>query len=225
VDMDRLLEITRGGVATTANQITPPGLDGHDDSIQYYRPRYLDKARELLAEAGYGEGELSIQMHVWNRKSATTDMELLATQISEAGINTEMVPVEFSTYLSEMGKGVYGFYVTGQTWTPDSADWMAANWSSDGPRNGIGYSNPEVDALLEEAQLELDMDKRGELITRAEVRILEDSVYVPYFHDKDVIAIQPWVHGLLDPNIAATGQGFWVTRFEKVWLDPEYRDD
>ena len=225
VDMDRLLEITRGGVATTANQITPPGLDGHDNSIQYYRPRDLNKARELLAEAGYGEGDLSIQMYVWNRKSATTDMEFLASQISEAGINAEIVPVEFSTYLSEMGKGTYGFFVTGQTWGPDSADWMAANWHSEGPRNGIGYNNPEVDALLDKANLETDLDVRGELIADAERLILEDSVYVPYFHDKDAIAIQSWVHGLLRPNIAATGQGFWVTRFEKVWLDPEFQGD
>jgi peptide/nickel transport system substrate-binding protein len=69
-------------------------------------------------------------------------------------------------------------------------------YHTDGARNYETYSNPEVDALLEEARRTLDLDARGDLYRQAEALAIKDCTALPCFESN--------VHNLLAPKM----QGF-----------------
>lgn len=222
IDNAQVLQIARAGLAIPATQFIMPSLLGYDESLKYYE-RDPEKVKALLAEAGYPDG-MDITVNVWNIGESVTEAQVLAAQLQEAGFRAEVVPTDFGTYVSEMEKGTYGFYLTGEALNPNTAADMMRFWHSQAPENHANYSNPEVDALLEQAFEELDLEKRGQLLAEAQKLILEDAAFVPYMHDEKFIAVQPWVHGLEDVNIADGPGSHYAVVFDKLWLDPDKRD-
>ncbi len=67
---------------------------------------------------------------------------------------------------------------------------------SKGWRNFAGYSNPKLDALLEQGRREIDRDKRGAIYKEAEAMMIEDMPVIPVFCNN--------VHNLMTPKV----QGF-----------------
>jgi ABC-type transport system substrate-binding protein len=221
IDNTKVLQIARPG-SVPANQFITPGLVGHDDSIQYYA-QDVEKAKALLAEAGFPDG-IDIKLNVWNLQESVTEAQVLAAHLQESGIRAEVVPTEFGTFVSEYEKGAYGFWLTGEALNPNTAGDMMRYWPCDAPDNPANYCNPEVDALLEQAFEELDLEKRGELLAKAERLILEDAPYVPYMYPLKAVAVQPWLHGLEDVNITVGVPGHYALVLDKVWLDEDKRD-
>jgi ABC-type transport system substrate-binding protein len=222
IDNAKVIETARAGLAIPANQFIMTGLLGHDDSIQYYA-QDLDMVKSLLTDAGYPDG-MDITVNVWNIPESVTEAQVVAAQLQEAGFNAEVVPTDFGTYVSEMDKGGYGFFLTGEALNPNTAADMMRFWHSERGESKSFYANPDLDALLEEAVAELDLEKRGDLLAEAEVILLDDAAYVPYMYDQKYIAVQPWVHGLEDVNIANGPGSHYAVVFDKIWLDPEKRD-
>lgn len=222
IDNAAVIQTARAGLAIPANQWIMTGLLGHDDSIQYYE-QDLDMVKDLLTEAGYPDG-MDITVNVWNIGESVTEAQVVAAHLQEAGFNAEVVPTDFGTYVTEMDEGTYGFYLTGEALDPNTAAMMRRFWHSGSGEAKSGYANPDLDALLDEAVLELDLEKRAELLADAERILLEDAVYVPYMYDQKYIAVQPWVHGLEDVNIATGPGSHYAVRFDKLWLDPDKMD-
>lgn len=219
IDNAQAIQTARAGMAITANQFIMTGLLGHDDSIQYYA-RDVEMVKSLLTEAGYPDG-MDITVNVWNIGESVTEAQVVAAQLQEAGFNAEVVPTDFGTFITEMDKGTYGFYLTGEALNPNTAADMVRFWHSESGENKSHYTNPAVDALLDEAMNELDLTRRGELLAEAERLILDDAAYVPYMYDQKYIAVQPWVHGLEDVNIANGPGSHYAVVFDKLWLDSD----
>lgn len=222
IDNAQVIQTARAGLAVPANQWIMTGLLGHDDSLQYYE-QDLDMVKDLLTEAGYPDG-MDITVNVWNIPDSVTEAQVVAAQLQEAGFNADVVPTDFGTYVTEMDEGTYGFYLTGEGLDPNTASMMRRFWHSASGEAKSGYVNPDLDALLDEAVAELDLEKRAELLVEAEQLLLEDAVYVPYLYDQKYIAVQSWVHGLEDVNIANGPGSHYIVRFDKLWVDPDMRD-
>lgn len=222
IDQAGVIEIARGGLAVPANQFIQSDLLGHDDSIQYY-DRDPDMVKSLLTEAGYPDG-MDITVNVWNIPDSVAEAQVVAAQLQDAGFNAEVVPTDFGTYIAEMEKGSYGFFLTGEGLNPNTASDMYNFWHSERGQAYSGYENPDLDALLEEALVELDLTKRGELLGAAERILLEDAAYVPYLYPMLFIAVQPWVNGWEGIEIADGPAAHYGTRFDVVWLDPDKMD-
>ena len=58
------------------------------------------------------------------------------------------------------------------------------------------YNNPEVDALLDRAQVELDPQKQIDLYKQAQAIALDEVAIAPLFDQQTIIAYRPWVRGL-----------------------------
>jgi oligopeptide transport system substrate-binding protein len=78
---------------------------------------------------------------------------------------------------------------------PHPQNFLDVLFNSKSEQNYSGYSNPEVDALLEEAGTELDMDKSLELYQQVEQMLVEAAACLPLWFEQSYVLVKPYVKG------------------------------
>ena len=130
-------------------------------------PRDVERAVELLAEAGY-PGGLDVELFVADVYPSYVPLAVaFKEQAAEAGIRVEINQVPSDTYYSDYWKKV-PFYLT--WWGQRQAGPGMKELFSCGSRNNYpGWCNEEFDQLLADASAELDFDKRKEIYAQAQI--------------------------------------------------------
>ena len=154
-----------------------------------------EKAKELLAEAGYADGFDIIIMDSGYNKSLEA-CEMIVAMLAEVGIRAEIDTVDSATFRGSMGNRSFpgdnfkwALFYMGWGGAGD-ADEMRRVWttSPDGNNNNNygWYSNAEVDQLLADAAKEMDEAKRMDLYKRAEeILYIEDPAAI-FMNDRFV---------------------------------------
>ena len=173
----------------TANGILPPGFPGYSPDIRgfEYQP---EKAQRLLAESRYGGDleafptiTLTVPGSFGSQVSASTEA-ILDSWRRVLGIEVEVQLTEWATYLQDLGKQRLQMF-GGLSWIadyPDPENFLDVLFHSDSSNNYSGYSNLEVDRLLEQARVIQDQEDRHQLYHRLESVILEDAPWVLLWH-------------------------------------------
>jgi peptide/nickel transport system substrate-binding protein len=150
--------------------------------------RDLERARELLAEAGYPDGfdiTLSYPDFSWQGVNMNTNAQKLQADLAEVGINATLRPGELQVSLEEYRNGDQGFAYW--FWGPDILDpkdvlsflpggkvaTERANWM---PEN----ASDEVLSLIEEAQAETDPDARLAIYGELQEYLQENGPFAPF---------------------------------------------
>ena len=116
--------------------------------------------------------------------------------------------------MQDLNERRYAFYSSG--WIadyPDPQNFLDLLFYSQSPQNHTGYVNAEVDALLEQARIEQDEDRRAALYEQAELVILREAPWVPLTHGVAYTLVKPWVQGY------SSGAGLYP------WLKDVYLSD
>jgi oligopeptide transport system substrate-binding protein len=104
--------------------------------------------------------------------------------------------VETATFFQDVSRGTYQMWSMG--WSadyPDPENFLDIHFHSKSTHNDTGYSNPQVDALLDRARIERDADARLKLYQQAERLILQDAPWMPLFHGASSVLVKPYVKG------------------------------
>lgn len=174
-----------------------PGYDPDEDRWGFD----LEKAQQALAESSYGSAENlpPITFTFSDTPRNRTRFEWLAQQYEQnLGVRAELNPVEATTYtaLTKDIETSPQVYLLG--WCadyPDPQNWLSVYWKTGAFGERIGYSNPELDELLNQADAELDPDVRMQLYADAQ-RMLTDTVPVAFFwNNVNVYLVNPRVSG------------------------------
>jgi peptide/nickel transport system substrate-binding protein len=136
----------------------------------------IPRARALLAEAGHPNG-IDVEIACKNQpawESAVTTV--MAEMWKEAGIRVKINVMPASAYWDVWMKIPFGF----TTWThrPLAVMTLGLAYRTGGGFNESGYSNPEFDRLLTEAEGTLDVDKRREIMGKLQTIMQEDGPIV-----------------------------------------------
>ncbi|HEX2317146.1 MAG TPA: ABC transporter substrate-binding protein [Thermomonospora sp.] len=212
--------------------VIPAGSIGHrDDFDPYATPGSrgdLAKARELLVEAGYGDG-LTLIAAVRKIGIHLKVMDCVAASLERIGITLDWRHYTQAEYygsvLSDPVAGSAGAWdIAEPGFTPD---WFGNNGrvivqplfqTNDvpGTTNYGGYSNPEVDALIEQALEEPDPARAEELWHRVDERVMRDLPVVPIL---SFAAMTSRYHGsrVRNPVHVPQIEFFDITN---LWLDP-----
>ena len=112
------------------------------------------------------------------------------------GIEVEIQQVEWATYLEDLHEQKFQAFA-GLGWEadyPDPQDFLDILFHTDSSLNHGGYSNAELDAVLEEARIEEDVLRRVELYRQAERMIVEDAAWVPlWYQGERHILLKPYI--------------------------------
>jgi len=184
-----------------AKGILPPGMDGYNEALPDI-PFDPETARDLLAEAG-GPGVLDGATILTSGQGATPSdilQAVIALWDQELGITVAIEQEDFGLFLRDIDDARFEMFSLG--WIadyPDPQNFLDIKLHSESANNEAGYSNPDVDALLDQADREVDEAARLELYQQAEELIVDDMPWAPLYHGKASYLVKPYVEGFVVP--------------------------
>jgi oligopeptide transport system substrate-binding protein len=203
-------DVLQGLGAPTLTWI-PPGFPGYKkgEARFGYDP---EKAKQTLANAGYivENGQLMKEgqaIEITNTFSDTprnrARNEWLVAKWKEVlGIDIPLNPVDATTYTNLIKDIVTSPQVFIFGWCaeyPDPQNWFSV-WKSNGKISAfgerIGFSNPEMDDIMAQADVELDPDKRADLYQQAQDMLVEKGYVAFMWNTVNSYLVQPWVQGI-----------------------------
>jgi peptide/nickel transport system substrate-binding protein len=182
VDRTSIVEVVTDGLAA----------EGADTPIgplyeAWFRPdvtpaaRDVERARELLAEAGHADG-LELVLNVPDSGDRPDLAVVLKEQLEEAGFEIEVRLQPESVYYGDGGWLEVDFGITGWGSRPVPQFYFETMIACDAVWNEAHFCDPEVDALIETAGATLDEDERAEAYAELQRILAERGPYViPYF--------------------------------------------
>jgi ABC-type transport system substrate-binding protein len=201
VDKEKLVKLENGR-AEIMKGVTPPWVPGFDPSIQPY-PYDQEKARQLLAQAGYPNG-FELDMLVPDYRDLPQIAASVQADLSRIGvklnIRQQSYPV-FRQTIKQQGKAAI-FPLQWSTDFPDAENVLSTvlKGSMSGQQNFTWYNNPKVNALLDQADGTMDPQKRSDLYQQADKIVHEEAPWIFGFYLK--------ADALKSPQLKDTPDGF-----------------
>lgn len=191
IDVDQILELTADGHGTKLGSSMYPAFTKYfDDALTDYYTYDPEKAKALLAEAGYADGFTMTITVPSNYTPHVDTAQVIVEQLAAVGITAELEEVEWNTWLQrvyqerDFQSTVVGFDASNLT-----ANALLQRWTSDSDKNMINFSNEEYDSVMAQANSTTDDAVRTELFKQAEKILTEQAANV-YIQDlADMVAI------------------------------------
>ena len=175
-----------------------------------------EKAKKLLAEAGYPNGfefELTTSQ---NESWGLPIVEAIIPMLAKVGIKVKPKLVEVTVLTDIAMKGEHQAYIGSNLTGPDSLATLRCFYSQT-PRtacNYTGFNSPAYDKLLDDAAASTDPAKRNDLLRQANNMLFDEAPVWFFNYNKAVLAYQPWIHGLQANPTEITHQ-----YPEDIWVD------
>lgn len=198
IDRQGIMDMVADGHGTAVGSSIYPAFAKYflPELVDKY-PHSVEKAKELLAQAGYPNG-FDMTISVPNNYQPHMDTaEVVAEQLREAGINVTIQPVEWSTWLDTIYNGrQFQATVVGVDAANMTARAMLERFTSDYAKNFINYSNPAYDALFQQAINAADEATQTDLYKQMETMLADTAANV-YIQDlSDLVAMRQDLGGL-----------------------------
>lgn len=198
----------------------PPGMNNY--VYKPYRASWADmdysakveKAKALLAEAGYGPDKpLDIQLRYNTDENHKRIAVAIAAMWKVLGVNVTLYNAEVKVHYADLKQGQLEVARAG--WLADYND--PVNFlqllRSDVGDNYGRWKNAEFDALLAEAATTQDLDARAELLYKAEKIAIEDTAAAPIYYYLSENVVSPKVEGFHD-NVVDKHRTRWISKSE-----------
>ena len=210
IDRETIVRTIWKGRADLVESILPPGSWAHDPGIP---PVRFDPARSrrLLDEAGYpdpdGDGPLP-RLRLTYKTSQNEVRRRVATaiqdQLRQVGVSIDIQSLEWGTFFSDVKKG--NFQICSLTWVgiADPDIYHLAFHSRSAPPDGSnrgGYSEPEVDRLVEAGRRETSRKNRREIYLKVQRILARDLPVFPLWAGRNLLVHDRRISGfVLSPD-------------------------
>lgn len=204
LDRGELVRRAYDGRTVTAHQLVPATVVGFDPSLVPPRPDRV-RAKALLAEAGFGDG-LDVVLDGTHDRYVNDERILheVSRQLSLVGIRAVVKTWAKNEFFERIDGGRSAFHLVG--WACGSGEagealeaLVATRRESFGLANSSGFSDPELDALISEADRAVEPEVRMTRLQRAIARVAEARPVLPLLLQTEAILVSrrvDWQPGL-----------------------------
>ena len=216
INKERIIKITLKGMMTEANGILPLNIPGYNENL-HGLSHDVAKAKSLISSSKYGSAAnlppITMTTSGWGGNIPEYLGAIIQDWQKNLGVEVtvrQLEPEIFSYFLKEESDEMFD---TG--WIadyPDPQNFLDVLFHSDAEYNTGKYSNPKVDALLDQAAVEPDENARFTMYQQAEQIMVDEAACLPLWFGKTYLLIKPYVKNYkLDP------QG--IPTLSKVYLE------
>ncbi|MBW6456071.1 MAG: ABC transporter substrate-binding protein [Trueperaceae bacterium] len=195
IDSQLLIDALFDGLGAPVRGRASPGITAAP--MEFYDTQLYDPERavELLAEAGYGPGDLTIHIQgpAGRYPLDSEIIELTAVMLEAVGINTTLEILEWSAYQSRIWRQPNAVQHMALIGLGNSLGDAALTYTSirceDTYAMMSNWCNPEFDAIYAQALVELDGDRRAELFREVFTIVAEERVWVHLFQLENMAGV------------------------------------
>lgn len=212
IDKQEIIDGVLLGLGEPVSSPYKPGTRWSNPDLHPY-PYDPKKSLELLHEAGFADHDgdgildrdgkpLAFEILTNQNKQREMSAVLIQRRLKEIGIDVKIRSLEWASFVGRFIKtGDFDVVVLGWglSLDPDQFNIWHSSQQAPGKFNFIGYSNPQVDKLLEQGRTELDTEKRTEIYHEFAKVLYDDSPIVYLFAGYGLPAIHKRVKGIDNP--------------------------
>jgi oligopeptide transport system substrate-binding protein len=217
IDKDKVVSLVFKGMMRRADGILPPGMPGYNEGLSGLGFD-IGKAKELIAQSSYGDisalPPITITTMGWGGP-IESELEAIVYQWRQnLGVEVRVRQLEPQRFLYNLKEEKDEMFYLG--WIadyPHPQDFLDVLFHSGADNSYSGYSNPAVDALLEEAGVEQNSERSLALYQQAEQKLVADAACLPLYFGQSYIIVKPYVKGY---NLSPLG----FVRLNEVSVEP-----
>ena len=199
VDKDKIIELSVRNLVQRADGILPPGIPGYNEDLVGLGFD-VNEAKELITASKYGSVDNLPPIILTTSGYGGTISKVLEAIIFQwrENLGVEVVvrqlePDRFVYHLKEEKDNMFDMGWIADY--PHPQDFLDVLFHTGADNNFGEYSNPVIDALLEEAGIELDTGISLELYRQAEQMLVDDAAVLPLWFGRNYILVKPYVEG------------------------------
>lgn len=201
IDRDAIVDRVMLGLAAPANQLIPEGWYSYNTEVEAakYDPK---RAKELLAEAGYPNG-FGLTIHAPNDRYVFDEKiaQAVAQMLARIGLEMKVETMPKSVYFGRLNKREFSLAMIGWDNALTGSSMMCLNAAfhtidkekGRGTWNGGGYSNPEFDNAIAQAEVTFDKKKHEDLLKKAMKVLMDDQGAIPLHSQFTIFGIRDGV--------------------------------
>jgi peptide/nickel transport system substrate-binding protein len=212
IDRDAINNFVKfGQAAVLKGGPIPEGHWAHYEG-SVYPQRDLEKAKQLLEDAGYGDG-FPVTLKVSPNENQVNAAQVIKQQLAEVGINVNVLSQERSVFFEALGKKDFEMTVVGWVGFVDPDEFLYNLFGTGRVWNQQAYSNPEVDELLQKGRTVMDQEERKAIYDQAQQIIAEESPIAVLYANPQTSALVDGVYGFdVNPTVSTIS-------LQNTWLD------
>lgn len=193
-DRTSLIQSLKRGFAVPADSVLPANHWAYESKVKEYtyNPQGAEK---LLDAAGYRRGPDGVRFHITLKTSTDQFTRLLAEALAaewkRVGVALDLRSTEFATFYSDITHGSFQLYtlqLIGGNNDPDIFDYLFNSKKT--PPNGANrghYKNPQLDTLLDQARVEMNPQKRKQILSKIQKLLAVDEPYITLWYADNVV--------------------------------------
>ncbi len=198
-DKQKTINLALNDIVTTAYGILPPGMPGYNSNLQglNFDP---NKAKQLIAASKYRDVSKFPPIVLTTSGYGGNISGVLGGLISDwknnLGVTVTVRQLEPSVFSYSLSQEKNQLFDDG--WIadyPDPQDFLDVLFHTGSSYNTGGYSNPQVDAILDQAAIEQDQSARLKMYQNAEQIIVQDAAVIPLSFEKSYQLVKPNIKG------------------------------
>jgi peptide/nickel transport system substrate-binding protein len=192
VDKEGILRGILRGAGYVMNGAVSADMFGHNETLKPYEYD-PEKAKALLQESGVTNLEVSFQMPSGRFLGDKAIGEAIVDQLNKVGFKATGNFMDFGTWIQQFNKAGHGYVVLGQDAYPHRL--FTSLSSKLKPITWYGYTNPQVDQLIDQAVQTFDEAKRRDIYRQLHQITRDEAAWLYLFNTQDIYGFKPAVKG------------------------------
>ena len=198
IDNEEIIDGIYDGFGSPAVGPIPPDIPGFDDSVSGL-DYDVEKAKELLADAGYEDG-FSTSIWTDDTREAIDTAVYVQAQLKDLGIDVKVEELEWGTFLDKTAKGEHDMLVIG--WTNGTGDIDYGTYplfhskNVGNPGNRTFTEDPELDKLLDQGRQTPDPEERHKIYKDMQELLVDIAPMIYTHHPVHILGVRDEVKGL-----------------------------